>query len=538
MKKHILAACMLCMALPALQAQVDTSRLGDSWMLFPPRKCKMVSYKYIGEFPLRPYDTAYCHIAHFDDDPYLIPADTIYEMPDVYDSVLMDRLSTHYLMAFKYSDTVDRVVYGISVTMNAYKTMPWTKEIYCTRGECTMSPDHSQPSFGIGDSGYYPFLATRGEHYYNHPNAYYATLERICHLGLLDGAPDGLASATSQRGKLRISRFIYEFDTISPNDTMSLFEFYFDSAFTMKAGEMYYVGQYYPYRLWFDRAPMYVMPRFAKPMGPNYLEQDTDFVTGGSPSSTPPGPDLSKYVMVEGGLGRCSYYSEGCCYKRTSPTTAYSPGAGCVVTPYPWMFPIIELRCTPPRQWAVQMEHDTARLSWQHFDGAEGYELVVHDVTAGDSSLVQILGEDSISYLLGGLDTANHFYRMKLRKLCRYITESYDTIVRSDWTDVLTLGSLPQDTTVTDTTGIALAEGDLRFGLQPNPASASVTLTFDGREGGTVSITDMAGREVLTQSLLPGKASYTIDISRLSAGTYMVVLSTPSSKGSRRLIVK
>ena len=213
------------------------------------------------------------------------------------------------------------------------------------------------------------------------------------------------------------------------------------------------------------------------------------------------------------------------------------------MTPYPWMFPIIELRCTTPRQWAVQMEHDTARLSWQHFDGAEGYELVVHDVTAGDSSLVQILGEDSISYLLGGLDTANHFYRMKLRKLCRYTTESYDTIVRSDWTDVLTLGSLPQDTTGTDTTGIdttgiALAEGDLRFGLQPNPASASVTLTFDGREGGTVSITDMAGREVLTKTLQPGKTSHTIDISRLAAGTYMVRVATPTATGIRRLAIR
>lgn len=238
--------------------------------------------------------------------------------------------------------------------------------------------------------------------------------------------------------------------------------------------------------------------------------------------------------MREGGDG----FGFDACLHKSAPCSYYSPFAGCPVEPYAWIFPIIELRCTTPRQWAVQMEHDTARLSWQHFDGAEGYELVVHDVTAGDSSLVQILGEDSISYLLGGLDTANHFYRMKLRKLCRYTTESYDTIVRSDWTDVLTLGSLPQDTTGIDTTGIALAEGDLRFGLQPNPASASVTLTFDGREGGTVSITDMAGREVLAQSLLPGKASHTIDISRLAAGTYMVVLSTPSSKGSRRLIVK
>ena len=533
---------MLCMALPALQAQVDTSRLGDSWMLFPPKKCKMVSYKYIGEFPLRPFDTANCDIAHVDDDPNSIPADTIYEMPDAYDSVLMDRLSSRYLMAFKYSDTVDRVVYGISVTMNAYKTMPWTKELYCTRGEYGMAPHLTQP-FGIGDSGYYPFLATRGEQYYDFLDMYYATLERICHLGLLDGAPDGLASAASQRGKLRISRFIYEFDTISPNDTMSLFEFYFDSAFTMKAGEVYYIGQFYGYLGWFDKAPYYVMHHYAKPM---YNHPDKKYTFSlGYPETLEnmyrihPKPGGTEYVMLEGGYG----FGFDACLHKSAPCSYYSPFAGCPVEPYAWIFPIIELRCTTPRQWAVQMEHDTARLSWQHFDGAEGYELVVHDVTAGDSSLVQILGEDSISYLLGGLDTANHFYRMKLRKLCRYTTESYDTIVRSDWTDVLTLGSLPQDTTGTDTTGIdttgiALAEGDLRFGLQPNPASASVTLTFDGREGGTVSITDMAGREVLTKTLQPGKTSHTIDISRLAAGTYMVVLSTPSSKGSRRLIVK
>ena len=193
----------------------------------------------------------------------------------------------------------------------------------------------------------------------------------------------------------------------------------------------------------------------------------------------------------------------------------------------------------------MAQEADSAVLSWQHFDGAEGYELLVNNVTQGDSSVVYISNPDAVQYTLQGVDS-NDYYRLRLRKLCRYATNSYDTIVRSEWTETFAFGTPPDtttidtstvDTNIVDTTGILLAN-TIRLELQPNPAHGVVELTMDATEGGQLSVTDLSGREVMQTVIPAATTTLRLDISQLPAGAYMVKLTTQRGSATRRLLVQ
>ena len=116
----------------------------------------------------------------------------------------------------------------------------------------------------------------------------------------------------------------------------------------------------------------------------------------------------------------------------------------------PHIIPIVKLRCTAPKNWTAARIGTNVALTWQHFDGCEGYELMVHNVTTGDSIMIPIEDPDAVGYTLHGINESDHF-RIRMRKLCYYDNRGYDTIVHGDWTEVLTYGA-PPDTTGTDTT--------------------------------------------------------------------------------------
>ena len=221
-------------------------------------------------------------------------------------------------------------------------------------------------------------------------------------------------------------------------------------------------------------------------------------------------------------------------------------GGGVRTTETPQTFPIIKLRCSTPRNWSMTKAADSAVLTWQHFDGAEGYELMVNNITQCDSSVLLISDPDAVQHTLQGLDSSS-YYHVRLRKLCRYATPTYDTIVPSDWTEVFTIGNPTPpcdttdttivDTTIVDTTGIHLA-GSLRLELQPNPASDMVELTMDAPAGGRLTLTDLAGREVLQMVIPAPTTTLHLDIHTLPAGAYLLKVSTPNGTATRRLLVQ
>ena len=78
------------------------------------------------------------------------------------------------------------------------------------------------------------------------------------------------------------------------------------------------------------------------------------------------------------------------------------------------------------------------------------------------------------------------------------------------------------------------------FRLVPNPASSEVRCVMEGKgfAGGTLSVTDAAGRTVLRKELPRQTQSYTFRVSDYPAGTYYVTLTTPTGTSTRKLIVE
>jgi PKD repeat protein len=73
--------------------------------------------------------------------------------------------------------------------------------------------------------------------------------------------------------------------------------------------------------------------------------------------------------------------------------------------------------------------------------------------------------------------------------------------------------------------------------LTPNPAGAAVSISVPSEYAGTVSITDMTGREVLTTSLT-GNTLWNADISALASGVYMVVAKNEAGESLRTPLIK
>jgi hypothetical protein len=78
--------------------------------------------------------------------------------------------------------------------------------------------------------------------------------------------------------------------------------------------------------------------------------------------------------------------------------------------------------------------------------------------------------------------------------------------------------------------------------IYPNPSSVSVTLGFDLVEDDapvSFSILDMAGREVLSQTvILPrGTYSHDVNIEKLAAGIYLLKVSNSCKKFSRKIVI-
>ena len=98
------------------------------------------------------------------------------------------------------------------------------------------------------------------------------------------------------------------------------------------------------------------------------------------------------------------------------------------------------------------------------------------------------------------------------------------------------------DDTTLVLTDVSLLENALQQNLRlyPNPANNRVTISFIASESGKMTgrVLDLSGKEVMsipTQSV-NGRVEYTLDISRLADGVYMLEITNGSMKAQRKLI--
>ena len=195
------------------------------------------------------------------------------------------------------------------------------------------------------------------------------------------------------------------------------------------------------------------------------------------------------------------------------------------------VFPIVGFHCKKATLGLEQtgVEEGEASVRWRSdtVDDAVYQVRLTYTKKWLDTTFVT---SDTTFHFTGLLPGAH--YRVEVRSSCRYTTQAYDTVVFSErWS------SSVEFTMPGDTIGLAEASG-MPFGLQPNPASGSVTLTVADADGGTATLTDLAGREVLQVALAPGRTEHRLDIGALAPGTYLLRLVTPAGTGIRRLLVQ
>lgn len=94
---------------------------------------------------------------------------------------------------------------------------------------------------------------------------------------------------------------------------------------------------------------------------------------------------------------------------------------------------------------------------------------------------------------------------------------------------------------VSDTTffvGIAPGFGSIGFDLYPNPATSSVNLTVAQPllERGDITIMDLAGRVVRSQSFQQLAGTLNLDLSQLAQGSYIVRVTSGTAEGQRKLM--
>lgn len=115
------------------------------------------------------------------------------------------------------------------------------------------------------------------------------------------------------------------------------------------------------------------------------------------------------------------------------------------------------------------------------------------------------------------------------------INEAYmDTVV---WT--VRDFTLPYACRELSTVGVKDVADDLAFQVYPNPASGQVRINFaNGAPNGVgLSVTNMAGKQVLLAPVQPGQVSAVLDIDYLAPGIYFVTAQLGSKTVNKKLVV-
>ena len=144
--------------------------------------------------------------------------------------------------------------------------------------------------------------------------------------------------------------------------------------------------------------------------------------------------------------------------------------------------------------------------------------------------------------VLGCLDTLACNYDMDANtdsEMCEYPGDACDDMDENTENDTLSVDCICVGDTIQDSTDFVFDFDRLEFGMFPNPTTGEVTLRVDGFHAGvTMQVMDGAGRVVWSEQNLALQGNTVFDLSRLSAGTYNVMLSDERGISVKRLAIQ
>ena len=141
------------------------------------------------------------------------------------------------------------------------------------------------------------------------------------------------------------------------------------------------------------------------------------------------------------------------------------------------------------------------------------------------------------------------YYQARIRARRHHRCPIHDTVMWGPWCDPILFYTGPTEPDTTSAITPVEADGT-PFTLTPNPATGTVTVGHTPQslrdsspnlgEQLVLTLTDAAGHEVLRKelSIFNSQLSITLDLSHLTAGIYLVTLTTPQGSSSRQLVVQ
>ena len=161
-------------------------------------------------------------------------------------------------------------------------------------------------------------------------------------------------------------------------------------------------------------------------------------------------------------------------------------------------------------QFFLKWERGTNHIDWQVSYGPAGSAPGVGTLLEYNQPMTQLITVDPDSQ-----------YVAYVRARCRFARDEW-----GPWSD-------PVNIWLNNSNGIESAQSSIDFTLTPNPASGTVAIGCEAKDG-TIEVVDMQGRVVLAAP----SVQRTLDINCLAAGSYVVRLITREGTAVRRLQVE
>lgn len=217
------------------------------------------------------------------------------------------------------------------------------------------------------------------------------------------------------------------------------------------------------------------------------------------------------------------YFNTVCAIDSLSQTWITNENLQGGRTPY-WggAFPIIQpnRHCSVPEapEWLVYTTTNTVRFTLPYTEGDSLILSIAREGQPADSGTIYPVTGAVMDIVVP--DSGR--YSARLARICQR-----DIEVQSRW-------SAPANFFLLNSLAIGRGPGAAQaFDIYPNPASGTVTVDCEAREG-TLEVVDLQGRTLLTAPA----TQRSLDISRLPAGSYFVRLTTPDGSAVRQLAVE